>query len=93
MTTTTVPLDNKAKKNTVNENECTPTGSGASVSGVFIIKSHFKTIHTVKGRPRYPESQGSVERSNGTFKNCLNDWRVENPEGSWAKIGVYVVNA
>ncbi len=60
---------------------------------ISIIKSHFKTIHIVKGRPRYPQSQGSVERSNGTFKNCLNDGRVENPEGSWAKIGVYVVNA
>jgi len=36
MTTTTVPLDNKAKKNTVNENECTPTGSSVSVSGVSI---------------------------------------------------------
>ncbi len=59
---------------------------------ISIIKIQFKTIHIVKGRPRYPQSQGSVERSNGTFKNCLNDWRVENPEGSWAKIGVYVVN-
>ena len=36
MTTTTVPLDNKAKKNTVNENECTPTGSCVFVSGVSI---------------------------------------------------------
>jgi hypothetical protein len=60
---------------------------------ISIIKSHFKTIHIVKGQPRYPQSQGSVERSNGTFKNCLNDRRGENPEGSWAKIGVYVVNA
>lgn len=41
-----------------------------------------KMLH---GRPRYPQSQGSVERSNGDVKNMLMSYMAENKTTEWSK--------
>jgi len=38
----------------------------------------------VHGKPRHPQSQGSVERANGDIKDMLITWMRENPSKSWA---------
>jgi hypothetical protein len=40
-----------------------------------------KIIH---GRPRHPQSQGSIERSNGDIQNILGSWMRENKSTKWA---------
>ena len=37
----------------------------------------------VNGRPRHPQSQGSVERSNGEMKNKITTWMRDNNTESW----------
>jgi hypothetical protein len=56
------------------------------------VKEHFKTTSIVKGRPRRPRAQCSVERGNAPFKKVLHQWMIENPRESWSQIGAYVVN-
>ncbi len=62
---------------------------------ISLIKKYYKTIRIVKGRPYHPQSQGSVERGNGPFKEALYKWIAdpENEKEHWAKVGIYVVNA
>lgn len=38
----------------------------------------------VNGRPRYPQSQGSVERSNDTMKDALTAWMRDHRTTHWA---------
>lgn len=38
----------------------------------------------VNGRPRYPQSQGSVERSNGSVKDSLTAWMRDNNSTNWS---------
>ena len=38
----------------------------------------------VNGRPRHPQSQGSVERSNGDMKNQLMAWMRDNNTSKWS---------
>lgn len=39
----------------------------------------------INGRPRHPQSQGSVERSNGTMKKKLNSWLRDNNTQNWTR--------
>lgn len=48
---------------------------------------HCKMIH---GRPRHPQSQGSVERSNQDVENMLRAWMVDNNSKKWTE-GCYIV--
>lgn len=41
-----------------------------------------KYIH---GRPRYPQSQGSIERANGSVKNMIMSYMSDNDTTHWAK--------
>ena len=41
-----------------------------------------KIIH---GRPRRPQSQGSVERANGDIQNILGSWMRTNKSIEWTK--------
>jgi hypothetical protein len=47
---------------------------------------------TVQGCPRHPQSQGSIERGNGPFKEALDVWISQNVEQCWPEVGAYVVN-
>ena len=44
----------------------------------------------VNGRPRHPQSQGSVERSNGTIKDALAAWMRDHKTAAWTK-GLFFV--
>ena len=41
-------------------------------------------LQIVHGRPRHPQSQGSVERSNGDIQDMLNAWMDENKSRRWS---------
>jgi hypothetical protein len=44
----------------------------------------------LRGRPRHPQSNGGVERCNGTVKPMLGKWMQENGTSNWS-LGVHVV--
>ncbi|XP_043467654.1 uncharacterized protein LOC122501927 [Leptopilina heterotoma] len=44
----------------------------------------------VHGRPRHPQTQGSVERANGDVENMLRAWIIDNKSIEWAR-GCYEV--
>jgi len=46
-----------------------------------------KIIH---GRPRYPQSQGNVERCNQDVENMLRAWMIDNQSTDWG-MGCYFV--
>jgi hypothetical protein len=46
----------------------------------------------INGRPRHPESQGSVERSNQDIKPMLNHWIKKNNSTNWS-LGIHVVQS
>ncbi|KAJ8720572.1 hypothetical protein PYW08_006037 [Mythimna loreyi] len=52
------------------------------------IVSLWPACKIVNGRPRYPQSQGSVERSNQDVKNMIRAWMVDNNSNQWS-IGCY----
>jgi hypothetical protein len=60
-----------------------------------LLKKYYNNIRIVKGRPYHLQSQGAVERGNSPFKEALFKWiRNKNNTGfSWAKFGIYVINA
>lgn len=44
----------------------------------------------VNGRPRHPQSQGSVERGNGSLKESLTAWMRDNNSQKWS-LGLFFV--
>ena len=42
-------------------------------------------MRIVFGRPRHPQSQGSVERANGDVQNILGSWMRTNGSLEWTK--------
>ncbi|KAL0879275.1 hypothetical protein ABMA27_003055 [Loxostege sticticalis] len=52
------------------------------------IVSLWPAFKIVNGRPRYPQSQGSVERSNQDVKNMTRAWMVDNNSNN-RSIGCY----
>jgi hypothetical protein len=56
------------------------------------IRKYIPTIQIVKGRPYYPQNQGSAERGNAPFKEVIVKWVIKNPGASWAHVGIHVVN-
>ncbi len=56
------------------------------------IERHYPTIHIVNGHLKFPQSQGCIEQGNGPFKEALDVWISQNPGGSWAEVGAFVVN-
>ncbi len=53
--------------------EILQSDNGSEFLGKYInyIKKYYGTVNIVKGRPRRPQTQGSVEKSNGPFKRAL----------------------
>ena len=44
----------------------------------------------VHGRPRHPQSKGSVERANGDIKDMLISWMSDNNSQDWV-VGIKFV--
>jgi len=64
------------------------------ISCLKYLKKHVPHTKIIKGRPRHPQSQGCVERSNGTFKVALEKW-IESKGGKEAAdwtMGAYIVS-
>jgi hypothetical protein len=62
---------------------------------LVLLKKYYNNIRIVKGRPYHPQSQVAVECGNSPFKEALFKWirNKNNTCVSWAKIGIYVINA
>ena len=48
-----------------------------------MLNQYFPQIHIVRGRPRHPQSQGSVERSHGPFKRALAQALTDADSDNW----------
>ena len=46
-------------------------GTEFTAHGIPEIKDFWPALVVVRGKPRHPQSQGSVERSNGDIKDIL----------------------
>ena len=51
---------------------------------IYELLSLWKDIHIINGRPRHPQSQGSVENANKTLKNAISAWMEENSRNDWS---------
>ena len=58
-------------------------GSEFTAGIIRELKSLWPTLHLVNGKPRHPQSQGSVERANADIKNMLSAWMQENSSKRW----------
>jgi hypothetical protein len=57
---------------------------------VDLINKEFPHIHVVKGKPRKPSTQGSIEVSHKAFKEALTVWCDETGSQDWV-YGSYIV--
>jgi hypothetical protein len=57
---------------------------------VSLINTEFPWMHVVKGKPRKPSTQGSVEVSHRAFKDALVKWLDKKQEYNWL-LGAYIV--
>ena len=48
------------------------------------LKIVWPTLVMVHGKPRHPQSQGSVERANGDIKDMLIAWMGDNSTADWS---------
>jgi zinc finger BED domain-containing protein 5/7/8/9 len=51
---------------------------------VYGLKLLWPGLEIIHGRPRRPQSQGSVERANGDVQNILGSWMRSNNSTKWA---------
>ncbi|XP_072384043.1 KRAB-A domain-containing protein 2-like [Diabrotica undecimpunctata] len=54
------------------------------------LVSKWPSCKIINGRPRHPQSQGSVERSNQDVENMLRSWLTDNNTTNWS-VGCYFV--
>ncbi|XP_005096011.1 KRAB-A domain-containing protein 2-like [Aplysia californica] len=47
------------------------------------LKKVWPNLKMVDGKPRHPQSQGSVERANGDIKDMLVAWKADNDSQDW----------
>jgi len=47
------------------------------------LKEMWPSLVMVHGKPRHPQSQGSVERANGDIKDMLVAWMGDNKTNDW----------
>jgi transposase InsO family protein len=53
-------------------------------SVVYNLKKLWHNLKIIHGRPRHPQSQGSVERSNGDIQGILGSWMRDNNSTKWS---------
>lgn len=65
-------------------------GSEFTATVINELKLVWPRLHMVHGKPRHPQSQGSVERANGDIKDMLISWMGDNASNNWA-VGIKFV--
>lgn len=60
--------------------------NGAEFTAQIIkeLTAFWPTLILVHGKPRHPQSQGSVERANGDIKDILIAWMADNISADWS---------
>ena len=59
-------------------------GSEFTASVIKELKGLWPDLKIVHGKPRHPQSQGSVERANGDIKDMLTAWLEDNQTADWS---------
>lgn len=59
-------------------------GSEFTAQIITELCSMWPELSIVHGKPRHPQSQGSVERANGDIKDMLVAWMADNNSTDWA---------
>ncbi|XP_068234271.1 KRAB-A domain-containing protein 2-like [Palaemon carinicauda] len=59
-------------------------GSEFTAQIITELRSLWPELSIVHGKPRHPQSQGSVERANGDIKDMLVAWMADNNSTDWA---------
>jgi hypothetical protein len=57
---------------------------------IFELKLMWPELVNVHGKPRHPQSQGSIERSTGDIHNMLTAWMRNNESNKWS-VGIKFV--
>lgn len=70
----------------------TDNGREFTAEVVRHIMSIFPSTKLINGRPRHPQTQGSVERANQDVENMLRSWLKDNNTTKWS-IGCFVVQS
>lgn len=50
---------------------------------ILDLKSDWPDLTIINGRPRHPQSQGLVERSNAVVQKMLGKWQDTNNRRDW----------
>lgn len=58
-------------------------GSEFTAEVITELKEMWPSLVMVHGKPRHPQSQGSVERANGDIKDMLVAWMGDNKTNDW----------
>jgi len=59
-------------------------GSEFTAKVISELKELWPQLIMVHGKPRHPQSQGSVERANGDIKDMLHAWMADNKTQDWS---------
>ncbi|XP_068246898.1 KRAB-A domain-containing protein 2-like [Palaemon carinicauda] len=59
-------------------------GSEFTAQIITELRSLWPELSIVHGKPRHPQSQGSIERENGDIKDMLVAWMADNNSTDWA---------
>lgn len=59
--------------------------NGAEFKGVLTDLLHRYGIVIIRGRPHHPQTQGLVEKANGTFKQKLESWQIDQNTNDWVR--------
>ena len=58
-------------------------GTEFTANVISELKEFWPSLKMAHGKPRYPQSQGSVERANGDIKDMLVAWLADNNSQDW----------
>ena len=59
-------------------------GSEFTAQVISEVTQLWPDLKLVRGKPRHPQSQGSVERANGDIKDMLTAWLQDNSSADWS---------
>ena len=68
------------------------SGSEFTAQVIRELKELLPQLTMVHGKPRHPQSQGSVERANGDIKDMLAAWMTDNNTQDWSMGLCFVQN-